>query len=165
MTPDDAQGVLPAAFRDALGRFASGVAVLTAVAADGRAVGLTITALSSLSLQPPLILFCLDDGTTDLAAYAEGAVVANLLSEEQRELSDLFASQRAEKFAAVDYEWDERGCPVLRGCLANLHCQVVAVHPGGDHQIIVARVDRTHTEHRRPLIYFRGRYAGLGAFA
>jgi flavin reductase (DIM6/NTAB) family NADH-FMN oxidoreductase RutF len=151
-------------FRNALGRFATGVAVVTAIADGGRPVGVTVSALSSLSLKPPLILVCLDHRTADFATFAEGACFAvNILADDQRAVSELFATRRDDKFQDIAWESAANGCPLLAGCLVRLECRRTATHEGGDHLIIVGEVERAQVRDGLPLLYFRGRYARLGA--
>jgi flavin reductase (DIM6/NTAB) family NADH-FMN oxidoreductase RutF len=152
------------AFRDALGRFASGVCVVTARHDDGRPVGVTISAFASLSLTPPLVLFCLGKATTHIETYRRSrAFAVNLLAEEQVRLSELFATQGADKFADTAGREGRNGCFLLDGCLAGLECTRVAAHDGGDHVILVGAVERIIVgQAARPLLRFRGRYARLG---
>lgn len=152
-------------FRTACGRFATGVTVVTALGADGSPVGVTINSFSSVSLEPPLVLFCLDRGALSFAAFeAAKSFAINVLSDDQQALSERFAQQGAPKFGDLDLmQWDT-GCPILKGCLANLECLTDAVHDGGDHIIVVGRVCRLAvSDAGRPLVYYAGRYAGLDA--
>ncbi|TVR79521.1 MAG: flavin reductase [Rhodospirillales bacterium] len=151
-------------FRDALSRFASGVTVITGLDSDGTPVGVTVSAFASLSLDPPLVLFCLGLRTAKLDAYAShGAVAVNILAEDQHAVSELFASQRTDKFATVGFCQGDNGCAVLDGCLASLECAIVNSHVGGDHLAIIGRVERVHRGvAAAPLLRFRGRYAALG---
>lgn len=153
------KGVHPNLFRNALGRFATGVCVVTAVGADGVPAGLTVSAFASLSLTPPLVLFCLDKATKRLEVFREsGAFGISVLSEGQRDVSDLFAGQEADKFAKVGHVMGENGCPLLDGSVTLLECARVAIHDGGDHIIFIARVDRVEVFEERPLLYYRGDY-------
>ncbi len=150
-------------FRTALGQFATGITVVTARTADGRPVGLTVNAFTSVSLTPPLILVCLGDQTTEIDAYtAGGRFNVHVLSADQEQVSAVFATRGADKFGAVAWREDADGIPRLDQCLAYLRCGVEAVHDGGDHRIVVGRVDDLwHDETARPLVYFRGAYARL----
>jgi flavin reductase (DIM6/NTAB) family NADH-FMN oxidoreductase RutF len=155
--------VSPDEFRRTLGSFASGVTVMTALGDDSRPVGVTVSAFSSLSLDPPLVLFCLDKRTAALAPFTEGHhFVVNILADDQRALSDTFAAPETDRFAGVAFETWESGCPVLPGAMANLECRREAVHEGGDHLIIVGRVERVAWhEGRCPLVYAQGAYRQL----
>lgn len=132
---------------------------------EGDPVGITISAFSSLSLRPPLVLFCLDVDATHIEAFAAGShFVVNVLAEDQRYLSDLFASSSNDWFAGIDMSPSADGCPVLPGCLATLECRRTATYEGGDHLILIGQVERTTVSRKtRPLLYYRGRYAALDA--
>jgi flavin reductase (DIM6/NTAB) family NADH-FMN oxidoreductase RutF len=148
-------------FRKALGCFATGVTVVTTLDPDTAApVGVTVSAFSSLSLEPPLVLFCLGNRTTNLDSYRRSSHFAvNVLSELQRDLSLRFASKAENKWTGIVAETWDSGVPILPGCLANLECAVTSVQDGGDHTIFVGRIERLrHQEGGSPLIYFRGSY-------
>ncbi|CAA7622303.1 flavin reductase family protein [Magnetospirillum sp. SS-4] len=152
-------------FRKALGCFASGVTVVTAVnPATGEPVGVTVSAFSSLSLEPPLVLFCLGNATLSLDAFrTAGHFAVNILSESQRDLSIRFASRTEDKWKGVAWESWDSGAPILANCLTSLECSTVQTMDGGDHVIFVGRVERMrHQEGGSPLIYFRGSYLDLG---
>lgn len=151
-------------FRAALGRFASGVTVVTTLDAERRPQGLTVSAFSSVSLDPPLVLVCIEKGTrTHDALSRSGVFVVNLLAEDQEEVSRRFASRAADKFAGLDYAEGAVGAPVLPGVLGNVECRVRQTCDGGDHTIFVGEVEATNVSEGSPLIYFRGGYAGLGS--
>ena len=150
-------------FRDALGRFASGVSVITALSTDGRPVGVTVSSFCSLSLDPPLILFCLGLNTASLDAYASHGVVAvNILAEGQDDVAETFATRSKSKFAKVPHRTGENGCELLEGCLVSLECGIVSTYVGGDHLIIIGRVARIHSGgNGLPLLRYQGRYARI----
>lgn len=148
-------------FRKALGCFASGVTVATTLhPGSAKPAGVTVSAFSSLSLDPPLVLFCLDNRTASLSAFLEHSHFAiNVLAENQRDMSIRFASRSEDKWQSIVWEAGEGGVPVLPGCLAVLECTREAVHDGGDHRIIVGRVRKIgYQEGGAPLLYFRGAY-------
>lgn len=154
----------PDTFRATLGRFATGVTVLTAVDADGRDHGMTVSAFCSLSLDPPLILACVDRtaGMHDL--FADGAAFAvNVLAAGQEALSRRFATgDQGDRFAGIGYQRAAGGAALLEGVLAWLDCRVSARVPGGDHTIVVGAVHEAGThEAARPLLYYRSGYASL----
>jgi flavin reductase (DIM6/NTAB) family NADH-FMN oxidoreductase RutF len=150
----------PSQFRDALGRFATGITVITGLAPDGKPVGATANAFTSLSLDPPLILICLAKSMNSLSAFVEGEHFAiNILKENQRQISVNFATQSADKFSNVVYDTWPSGVPILGDCLVNLECAREAVHDGGDHKIIVGRILRLEiTDSGEPLLFYRGAY-------
>jgi len=149
-------------FRNALGCFATGVTVVTAADAEGRPVGVTVSAFSSLSLDPPLVLFCLDKSTGSLEAFKSGGFAVHMLNENQRELSIGFASRKGDKFQGVDYTIGAGGVPLIQGCLARLECSLHELVEGGDHFIFIGKVeDLEYKTGGQPLLYFRGSYASV----
>lgn len=151
-------------FRLALSRFASGVCVVTATDPAGRAYGVTISSFCSLSLDPPLVLFCIGKKTSGLDACARGtAFTVNILSEKQMHLSDVFARKEHDKFSGVAFTVGVNGCRVLDGCLATLECSRVETYEGGDHLIVVGHVDQmAYADDGMPLLRFSGRYRCIG---
>lgn len=146
-------------FKDALSRFATGVCVVTTVRTNGTPAGLTISSFTSVSLHPPLVLFCVGRKSDSLIRDArDGRFTINILAEDQEEVSEVFASQRADKFADVAHTPSEAGCPTINGALAVLECRIEAVHDGGDHRIVVGEVERLRVLGGRPLLRYRGRY-------
>jgi flavin reductase (DIM6/NTAB) family NADH-FMN oxidoreductase RutF len=150
-------------FRTALSRFASGVTVVTTQDADKRPLGITVSAFCSLSLDPPLVLVCIDRAAYLHDAFqASGVFVVNMLSAEQEALSRLFASREPDKFAGVGYHNGLEGVPVLTDSLATLECRLKQAYEGGDHTIFVGEVEQTNVrDDAHPLLYYRGGYAGL----
>ena len=155
----------PRQFRDALGRFATGVCIVTTKGLDGRPYGVTVNSFSSVSLDPPLILFSLDRGSTSFNAFMEGRHFAvNVLNRAQMSLSRTFAVTSGDKWNGVSFETWETGAPVLPGSLATLECDKAAVHDAGDHVILIGRVRRLHAmPDGEPLLYYRGQYRDLAA--
>ena len=156
----------PRSFRKALGCFATGVTVVTTVNPDDNTpIGVTVSAFSSLSLEPPLVLFCLGNKTSSLDSFKRsGRFVINILAESQRDLSIRFASRVEDKWAGIVAETGLGGVPVLGGCIANLECALVNTVDGGDHVIFIGQVENIHyQEGGAPLLYFRGAYMDCGA--
>lgn len=152
-------------FRKALGCFATGVTVVTTLHPDTEApAGVTVSAFSSLSLEPPLVLFCLGLQTASIDAFKTyGRFAINVLAENQRDLSIRFASRSEDKWAGMKWESGIAGVPLLSGCIATLECKLVSAIEGGDHMIFVGEVENlTHQEGGSPLIYFRGAYLDFG---
>jgi 3-hydroxy-9,10-secoandrosta-1,3,5(10)-triene-9,17-dione monooxygenase reductase component len=158
---DDPEAVAAARqFRDVLGRFASGVTVVTAIS-GGAPVGLTCQSFSSVSLNPPLVLFI--PARTSRAwpsIQRAGRFCVNFLAADQAELSNTMASRGVDKF--VDVGWspsDATGSPILDGTLAHLDCTIHSVHEAGDHYVVIGRVlDLASTEGDDPLLFFQGKY-------
>ena len=148
-------------FRNALSRFASGVCVVTTTDADHRPVGVTISSFCSLSLVPPMVLFCLGKESTSIALFrAVERFAVNVLAEEQRPLSETFASLRPDKFAQVDHRRSALGNVLLDGCLVAIECRRAPPHEGGDHWIIPGLVENIVLgQDKRPLLWFRGAYS------
>jgi flavin reductase (DIM6/NTAB) family NADH-FMN oxidoreductase RutF len=151
-------------FRDALGRFPTGVAVVTATGPHGPA-GLTTNAFSSLSLDPPLVLVCFDRDSRTLPIVREsGRFAVNVLRAGQEDLARLFAGKapHPEKFEAVTHQADH-GVPVLDDALAWLVCDLEALHAGGDHEIGVGAVTALgHDPAGEPLVFHDGEFRTLG---
>lgn len=148
-------------FRQALGRLAAGVSVITTVDRDGRKLGLTATAVTSVSLDPPLVLACIDNRSRTIEAIEDGArFIIHFLAADQAGLASQFASRSDDKYAGVDYQLTAEGCPRLAGVLASVECVTYAWYPGGDHTILIGRVVdvQTSDSDSAPLLYFRGQY-------
>jgi flavin reductase (DIM6/NTAB) family NADH-FMN oxidoreductase RutF len=164
-TRDDGQmNFDPREFRNTLGRFATGVTIITTVSDTGELFGVTANSFSSLSLDPPLVLFCLDVKALSFDAFSDATHFnINILAEEQEELSGLFAKSGTDKWNGVRYETSGSGCPILPDCISTLECRTRDIHEGGDHVIIVGEVEgfRNNLGDRRPLLFFQGRYNAL----
>jgi flavin reductase (DIM6/NTAB) family NADH-FMN oxidoreductase RutF len=151
--------ISPADFRHVLGHFASGVTVVTTSDADARPAGLTASAFTSVSLDPPLVLVCVDHKSQTYPALLErGRFAVNILTAVQSELSKRFASTRLDKFTDVGFRMSDLGLPLLDDALAFLECSTVDTHVEGDHTIFVGLVERAGTGPGEPLLYFRGHY-------
>ena len=161
---EEADGRLDAqVFRSALGCFATGITIVTAVAPTGEPLGVTANSFNSVSLDPPLVLFSLHRAAYSLGAFTEGGHFAvNILREEQRDLSIRFAQAGADKWSGLDYETWSTGAPIITGCLASFECRTRALYDGGDHVIFLGQVLQLRAmDGGRPLLYFRGRYRAI----
>lgn len=150
-------------FRDALGCFATGVTVVTAICPDGTPIGLTANSFTSVSLDPPLLLVCIANnaGSAPYLRDAERFAV-NVLQIGQQPTSNRFAGKGEDRFGLTPWEVGEYGTPVLTGSLSSFECARDAVHEAGDHFLLVGRVLKAIFEPRRdPLLYFRGKYRKL----
>lgn len=157
----------PTALRTALGRFATGVTIVTCLDAEGRRVGLTANSFNALSLSPPLVLWSLRKASPSLGIFEAATHFAiNVLAETQVELSRRFAAPQAgagaAKFDEVTWSAGLGGAPVLAGCAAVFECERFAVHDGGDHRLFVGRVLRLADIATAPLVFQSGRYHMLG---
>lgn len=155
----------PRAFRRALGQFATGVAVITAEAADGRAIGMTMSSFNSVSMDPPLVLFSIDRKAHSLPAMTAAAGYAvNILSRQQERLSNQFARSLTEKWADVAHTLGHAAAPLIEGAIAHFECEPYARYDGGDHLIFVGRVvSFAAHDAGDPLLFFRGAYRSLAA--
>jgi flavin reductase (DIM6/NTAB) family NADH-FMN oxidoreductase RutF len=155
----------PEEFRKACGFWASGVSIVTTRDVDGKPYGLTMNAVTSLSLDPPMFVICVDNKSDTLEPMKRsGLFCINVLAQDQQALSNAFAKKNPDKFADVSFEWGSSGAPLLAGRLMGIECRVSAVHPGGDHHIFVgtvAAITRPSGDDVPPLLYYRGRYASL----
>ena len=158
-------GVSAAELRDAMGYFATGVTIVTSVGPDGEPAGTTANAVSSLSLDPPLIVVCFDLNSATLAAVrSHGAFAVNVLGHRQRQLSANFAKRGlAAVWDGVTHHRGPTGSPRLADVIAMIECTVEHVLPGGDHEIVVGRVRHVQTggDGATPLLFWRGRYSTI----
>jgi flavin reductase (DIM6/NTAB) family NADH-FMN oxidoreductase RutF len=145
--------------RHALGRFVTGVTVVTTRHPDGKLEGLTANSFSSVSLDPPLVLWSLRREAPSLASFTAAARFAvNVLGAHQRELCRHFATPSADKFATVEHEPGLGGCPLIRDSLAQFECRLEDTVAGGDHVIFIGRVERARHRDGEPLIFSAGQY-------
>ncbi|MDX1540343.1 MAG: flavin reductase family protein [Geminicoccaceae bacterium] len=153
------------AFRDALGCFVTGVTIVTSLDAEGRLLGITANSFSSVSLDPPLVLFSLARKAYSFDAFRSSRHFAvNVLASDQSELSDTFAKALADKWAGVAFDVWDTDCPIITGALAQFECRTVSTHDGGDHVVFIGAVERMALDpDKEPLVYYRGRYRELGA--
>lgn len=150
-------------FKLALSRWATGVTIVTARHEDA-VHGMTVSAFTAVSLDPPLVLICADRSSNTLPLIQDGGAFAvNILSREQEALSQRFASKKDEwqRFDGLRTEAGHRGAPLLEGVVANLDCRVVAAHPHGDHVITIGAVEAVRCFDREPLLYYRGAYGSI----
>lgn len=155
-------GITPDEFRHVLSHFATGVTVVTTWDADGRPTGLTASAFTSVSLEPPLILVCVDHKAQSYPALrANGRFAVNILAADHEALSRRFATTNAEKFDGVTYRPGALGLPLLPEALAHLECRTVHAYAGGDHTIFVGEVEAAQAREGAPLVYFGGLYTRL----
>jgi flavin reductase (DIM6/NTAB) family NADH-FMN oxidoreductase RutF len=152
----------PDDFRRILGHFAAGVTVITTCDGEARPTGLTASAFTSVSLEPPLVLVCVDHKSNSYPALLEsGRFAVNILRLEQEPISRRFASTLLDKFEAVPFRLSSLGLPLIEGALAHLECITVNTHEAGDHTIFVGQVEQAGTGEGDPLLYYRGRYNRL----
>ena len=151
------------AFRQALGRFATGVTVVTAECAPGRVHGMTANSFTAVSLEPLLILVCIDEDARMLPVLNRAQRFGvSVLKENQRAISEFFAQPEqpadTEHALGIEFLWTRSGIPVLADVLAQLTCKTVASHSAGDHTIFLAEVETAEVFDGEPLLFFRGSY-------
>jgi 3-hydroxy-9,10-secoandrosta-1,3,5(10)-triene-9,17-dione monooxygenase reductase component len=154
----------PQLFRKVLGQFATGVTIVTTRDSQGRPAGLTANSFTSVSLDPPLVLVCVDYRISSYQAIKHsGSYAVHILTEQQTDLAWRFAAKEVDKFAGLNWQPGRLGDPILEGCIGLLECKVVDEFPGGDHAIFVGRVEHLEllAEAEPPLLFFRGKLGGM----
>jgi flavin reductase (DIM6/NTAB) family NADH-FMN oxidoreductase RutF len=155
----DSSAIDPRDFRNALGTFATGVTIITAMAPDGRPYGLTCNSFASVSLNPPLVLWSLGMFSNGLGIFQNASHFAvNILGESQQELANKFAKSSGEKFAGVDWKPGLGNAPILADSVANFQCRAANRYYGGDHIIFLGAVEAYAYNRKEPLLFARGGY-------
>lgn len=148
------------ALRNAFGHFTTGVTVITAVDAEGNPVGMTANSFSSLSLDPPLVLWSIASNASNFAVFSTASGFAvHVLHAGQQDLATLFATRNTDRFKGLLTSPGAAGAPLLQDFHARFDCATHATHPGGDHLIIVGRVLDFTAGSGEPLVFYRGRFA------
>jgi len=162
-TPPAPAALSPLPLRQALGRFATGVTIVTCVADGGERIGLTANSFSGLSLEPPLVLWSLRRSSASLAAFTQARhFVVNVLAEAQVDLSRRFASSISDKFAEGAWSTGHFGVPVLAGCAAVFECATFSKQDAGDHVLFIGQVLSLLESPLPPLVFQAGHYHLLG---
>lgn len=152
----------PLQLRDCLGKFATGVTVVTCSNADGGPRGITANSFSSVSLEPPLVLWNIAKVSNSLQSFLNARQFAiNILAADQQELSSHFAKTDHTRFNGVEFDRSDHGVPILRNTLACLECRTYQIHDCGDHHIIVGEVESFRSDDRSPLLFVAGQYRAL----
>ncbi|MGH7679672.1 MAG: flavin reductase family protein [Gemmatimonadaceae bacterium] len=152
----------PDAFRAVLGRFASGVTIVTARDAGGNDHGMTVSAFCSVSLSPPLVLACIDQQAEMHGVLARASYFGvSILEEGQEALSRRFAELPAGRFDGIGFSRADSGVILIDDAIAHLECSVVSRHVAGDHMVCLGQVEWAEYQQDRPLLYYRGGYAQL----
>lgn len=150
------------AFRRALGNFATGVTVITATAKDGQQAGVTANSFNSVSLEPPLVLWSIMKSSSSVEVFDNASHFAvNILAADQIDLSNHFARPAEDKFAGIDYETGLGGAPLLPNCAARFQCANYQRIDGGDHWILLGKVEAFDDVGRAPLLYHGGTYSAV----
>ena len=150
----------PAIFRQVLGSYPTGVSVITALDPQGKPAGMVVGTFTSVSLDPPLVLFCPQKTSSSWPLIeASGGFCANILSSEQEDVCRVMASKTEDKFAGVGYRPGPSGSPVLADVLGFIDCTIERVHDEGDHFVVIGRVlELDAANEGLPLIFYRGGY-------
>ncbi len=158
-------GPSPEMLKRAFGSFATGVAVIGVRCADGELVGMTVNSLTSVSMDPPLVLFCPATSLAAYQAYAEAEhFTVSILAEGSETVSNHFAKSGIDKWGTMAHSLGASGAPYLESAVGVMECSVVGRHPAGDHLIVLGRVLRLKVSTSdEPLVFFRSRYRNLGA--
>ncbi|MGN2641947.1 3-hydroxy-9,10-secoandrosta-1,3,5(10)-triene-9,17-dione monooxygenase reductase subunit [Nocardia takedensis] len=154
----------PRRFRNVLGQFCTGITVITAFDADAAPIGFACQSFAALSLEPPLVLFCPAKTSRSWAAIeASGRFCVNVLAEEQQPTCARFGSREPDKFAGIPWRTSDLELPLLDDALATIQCTVDSVVDGGDHHIVIGRVQALSesTDSGRPLLFYRGQYTAI----
>lgn len=147
------------ALRNALGRFATGITVITTRTPGGKCEGLTVNSFGALSLEPPLVLWSLNQAAMSLPSFQESPYFAvNVLASHQRAVSNHFARPAPDKFEALEWQVGLGGCPTIPGCLALFECRLQETIAGGDHVVLIGRVERFCWSEGDALVFSCGRY-------
>ena len=148
--------------RNVMGHFATGVTVITTKDLSGTPFGLTVNSFTSLSLDPPLVIVCVDKTVDCYNCFDESKVFAvNVLSEDQEELSRRFATKGIEKFEGLKWRMGDHGSPLLDSVVATIECKVSSSYKGGDHTIFLGEILNATAKGDRPLLFFKGKYQHL----
>ncbi|MEY2934479.1 MAG: hypothetical protein RL033_5228, partial [Pseudomonadota bacterium] len=149
--------------RAAMGSFAAGVTIITTLDAEGKHQAMTATAFTPVSLQPPLCLICIDRrARTHAPLLLHGAFGVSVLGADQEAIAAQCAAPLQDRLAGVRWRPGTRtGCPLIHGAVAAMECQLLEVHPGGDHDILLGLVESVQVREGKPLVYWRARYAAL----
>ena len=152
----------PWEFRRALGQFGTGVTVITTCEPDGTPRGFTANSFSSVSLNPPLVSVCVASTAASAAVFKTTPWFSiNILAEEQRDVSNVFATQRPDKFLVTEWKLGKTGMPLISGTLVTFECSQHTIVEAGDHLILIGRVEAFETREGWPLLYYRGAYQTL----
>ena len=149
-------------FRQACARYATGITISTAIASDGTPHGFTANSFTSVSLEPPLVLICIDRKANIIDLFRTAKYFGiNVLEASQQELSNRFAGRGQDRFESVNWNPGSHGVPLLDGALAHFECRLENVIEAGDHDIFIGEIVAGDAGDGKPLMYYRGKYTGL----
>jgi len=150
--------------RRVMGHFATGVTVITTFSNEGKLHGLTANAFTSVSLEPPLLLICVDKKAESYPSFEQSKVFTiNILADDQEDISRKFAiTGTPDKFEGISYRLGANKAPILNGSLGYIECKIAAVYEGGDHTIYLGEIQQAETRDGKPLLFYRGGYRAIG---
>jgi len=152
----------PRELRDALGQFATGVTVITCFDQHGKPVGMTASSFNSLSLEPALVLWSIGKGSSNFEAFNSCSHFnIHILKHSQGDLAYQFASKDGDRFAGVKLAQGEQSAPAMEDCLVRFECSLNANHDGGDHRLLIGKVEKLQHNDGEALAFYRGKFAGL----
>lgn len=147
------------AYRNSLSAFTTGVAIVTTRTPEGEKVGLTVNSFTSLSIDPPMVLWCLGKKSKSVPLFQKSRpFTVSVLTAGQQHLAEIFSSQNNDRFKDVALAGDPTGAPIIDGCLSWFECKVDNIFDGGDHHIIVGEVSRFGRQDEKPLVFQNGEY-------
>jgi flavin reductase (DIM6/NTAB) family NADH-FMN oxidoreductase RutF len=160
--PERSRAVSSEVFRQACGRFATGIAIAGAIDVNGVPHGLTVSSFSSVSLDPPLISICLGHAIAAIDVFRQSRHFGlSILREDQREISERFATRLDDRFESIAWRLGETGVPLLDGVLANMECETWQRVTAGDHDIFIGEIVHASVDDGAPLVHFTGDYGRL----
>lgn len=153
----------PHELRKAFSSFATGVTVITGIDTYQKPIGVTISSFNIVSLEPPLVLWSLSERSAFMPCFQLGhKQLIHVLERSQEDIAMRFAKTSGDQFSGIKYQTESSGLAKINGCTAYFECETIAVHPGGDHRIIVAQVNHFHYDLKcDPLIFSRSQFMGL----
>jgi len=149
-------------FRDVLGQFCTGVVAITSIDSNGHRIGITVNSFSSLSLNPPLILWSIAKTSDSYQNFIlDSSFIVNILARDQEDIAAKFSIPDKDKFTGVETKLGLNNIPMIHGCMAYLQCDVYSRYEGGDHDIIVGLVNKFVNIKKDPLVFFNGKYGSI----
>lgn len=149
-------------FKEALGNYPTGVAIVTTVNSEGYPVGLTINSFTSLSIDPLLVLWSIDHKSSSIHTFKQTEkFVVHLLAEDQKELVQTFSKKDSDRFSEINWSFSASKLPIIEGVVAVLECETVQTVEAGDHTILIGSVKNIRVEEKRPLLYHRKKVGSI----
>jgi flavin reductase (DIM6/NTAB) family NADH-FMN oxidoreductase RutF len=151
-------------FREVLGNYPTGVTVITAKDSEGKPVGLTVNSFASVSMEPLMVLWCIDHKVSTIKSFTEGGKFAvHVLAGDQQELCKTFASKNVDRFSTCNWNFSENQLPIIDGAFAVLECKTFQTVEAGDHTILIGEVTNIQMDKKDPMLYHRRHFASIPA--